>query len=238
MTTNNSNSKFAKFFNVAEKAEKAGIEGSSFLVLDSGIHEIEIMNVWCMPTEENKALNMKISFKYKDVTMVKDLYLTTKHGEITYTKVDGKRVILNDIKLANQLAYFLGGFQGYNAALEQSTITTHTWNQYGEAQTSEVLMLPIAGTVSVALTKVRVNKQKLQNGIYINTAEIQEKNSWVFFCRTKDKATAIELSKNTDLGKSAKEFADKWQGQVDDRYVEVSLTEKVKEVPTENDLFE
>ena len=235
MTTNNS--KFAKFFNVAKKAEKAGLE-TQFQVLDSGIHQIEIHTVWCMAPEEGKALNMKISFTVAGVTMVKDLYLTTKEGETTYTKQDGKRVILNDIKLANQLAFFLGGFHGYNAALEQSTITTHTWNQYGENQTQEVLMLPISGTVSVALTKVRVNKQKLQNGIYINTAEIQEKNSWVFFCRPGDWATAIEVSKNTDLGKSARDFADKWNNQIDDRYIEVSLPEKVKEVPTESDLFD
>ena len=235
MTTNNS--KFAKFFNVAEKAEKAGLE-TQFQVLDSGIHQIEIHSVWCMAPEADKALNMKVSYTCEGVTMVKDLYLTTKHGETTYTKQDGKRVILNDIKLPNQLSFFLGGFHGYNAALEQSTITTHTWNQYGENQTQEVLMLPISGTVSVALTKVRVNKQKLQNGIYINTAEIQEKNSWVFFCRPGDWATAIEVSKNTDLGKSARDFADKWQGQVDDRYIEVSLPEKVKEVPTESDLFD
>ena len=235
MTTNNS--KFAKFFNVAEKAEKAGLE-TQFQVLDSGIHQIEIHTVWCMAPEEGKALNMKVSYTCEGVTMVKDLYLTTKHGETTYTKQDGKRVILNDIKLANQLSFFLGGFHGYNAALEQSTITTHTWNQYGENQTQEVLMLPISGTISIALTKVRANKQILQNDQYVNTSEVQEKNYWSFFCRPGDQATAIEISRSNNLGKSAKDFADKWQGQVDDRYVEVTLPEKVKEIPTESDLFD
>ena len=235
MITNNSNSKFAKFFSMGG-LEKAGLE-TSFLVLDSGIHQIEVNSVWCMAPEEGKALNMKISYTVKGVTMVKDLFLTTKEGDTTYTKQNGQRVILNDIKLANQLAYFLGGFQGFDAALAQSTVTTHTWSQYGESQTEEVLMLPISGTVNIALTKVRVNKQKLQNDQYINTPEVQEKNYWAFFCRPSDLATAIEISRNNNLGKSAKEFTAKWQGQIDDRYIEISLPEKVKEVPTESDLF-
>ena len=237
MTTNNSNSKFTKFFNVAEKTEKAGVS-IPFLVLDSGIHQIEVHNVWCMAPEEGKALNMKISFTCEDVTMVRDLYLTTKEGETTYTKQGGKKVVLNDIKLANQLAFFLGGFLGYKVALEQSNVVTHSWSQYGETQQDEVLMLPISGTVSIALTKVRANKQKLQNTEYINTPEVQEKNYWSFFCRPGDWATAIEISRDNNLGKSAREFTDKWNGQIDDRYVEVSLPEKVKEVPTESDLFD
>lgn len=236
MITNNSNSKFAKFFSMGG-LEKAGLE-TSFLVLESGIHQIEIKNVWCMAPEEGKALNMKISFTVEGVTMVKDLFLTTKEGETTYTKQDGKKVILNDIKLANQLAYFLGGFQGFDAALAQSSVTTHTWSQYGETQQDEVLMLPISGTVNIALTKVRANKQILQNNQYVNTSEVQEKNYWSFFCRPSDWATAIEISRDNNLGKSAREFTDKWNGQIDDRYVEVSLPEKVKEVPSESDLFD
>lgn len=237
MTANNSNSKFAKFFNVAEKTEKAGLE-TPFLVLDSGIHQIEVKNVWCMAPEADKALNMKISYIFAGVTMVRDLYLTTKEGETTYTKQGGKKVILNDIKLANQLAFFLGGFLGYKLALEQSSVVTHSWSQYGENQTQEVLMLPISGTISIALTKVRANKQKLQNDQYINTPEVQEKNYWSFLCRPSDWATAIEISRDDNLGKSAREFTDKWNGQIDDRYVEVSLPEKVKEVPSESDLFD
>ena len=236
MITNNSNSKFAKFFSMGG-LEKAGLE-TSFLVLDSGIYPLVIHAVWCMAPEEGKALNMKISFTVEGVTMVKDLFLTTKEGDTTFTKQNGQRVILNDIKLANQLAYFLGGFQGFDAALAQSTVTTHTWKQYGENQTQEVLMLPISGIVNIALTKVRTNKQKLQNDQYINTPEVQEKNYWAFFCRPSDLATAIEITRNNNLGKSAKDFTDKWQGQIDDRYVEVSLPEKVKEIPSESDLFD
>lgn len=236
MITNNSNSKFAKFFSVATKTEKAGLE-TSFVVLSSGIHQIEIHEVWCMAPEEGKALNMKISFTVEGVTMIKDLYLTTNEGETTFTKQNGQRVILNDIKLANQLAYYLGGFQGYKAALEQSTISTHTWKQYGESQKDEVLMLPISGIINIALTKVRANKQKLENSRYVNTPELQEKNYWAFFCRKGDMATAIEISRNNNLGKYAKEFMDKWQGQIDDRYVEVTLPEKAKEIPSESDLF-
>ena len=237
MITNNSNSKFAKFFSVAEKIEKAGLE-TSFLVLDSGIYPLVIHSVWCMAPEEGKALNMKISFTVEGVTMVKDLFLTTKEGDTMYTKQNGQKVILNDIKLANQLAYFLGGFQGYKPALEQSTITTHTWSQYGETQQDEVLMLPISGIVNIALLKVRANKQKLQNDQYINTPEVQEKNYWAFFCRPSDWATAIEITRDNNLGKSAKEFTDKWNGQIDNRYIEVSLPEKVEEVPSESDLFD
>jgi hypothetical protein len=231
------NSKFAKFFNINNMAEKAGLE-TNYVILDSGIHTVEIHNVWCMAPEEGKALSMKVSFTCEGVNMVKDLYLTTKEGETTFLKQNGQRVILNDIKLANQLSYFLGGFQGYKAALEQSTITTHSWSQYGENQTEEVLMLPLSGSISIALTKVRGNKQKLQNNQYINTPEVQEKNYWAFFCRPNDLATAIEISRDSNLGKSAKEFNEKWQGQIDDRYVEVTLPEKVKEVPTENILFD
>lgn len=231
------NSKFAKFFNVAEKTEKAGLE-TSYMVFDTGIHQIEIHNVWCMAPEEGKALNMKVSFTCEGVNMVKDLYLTTKEGETTFLKQDGQRVILNDIKLANQLAYFLGNFQGYNSALEQSNVVTHSWSQYGEIQEDEVLMLPIHGIVSIALLKVRANKQKLQNDHYVNTPEVQEKNYWSFFCRPSDWATAIEISRDSNLSKSAKEFIAKWQGQIDDRYIEITLPEKVKEVPTESDLFD
>lgn len=231
------NSKFAKFFNVAEKTEKAGLE-TSYMVFDTGIHQIEIHNVWCMAPEEGKALNMKVSFTCEGVNMVKDLYLTTKEGETTFLKQDGQRVILNDIKLANQLAYFLGNFQGYNSALEQSNVVTHSWSQYGEIQEDEVLMLPISGIVSIALLKVRANKQKLQNDHYVNTPEVQEKNYWSFFCRPSDWATAIEISRDSNLSKSAKEFTAKWQGQIDDRYIEITLPEKVKEVPTESDLFD
>ena len=236
MITNNSNSKFAKFFSMGG-LEKAGLE-TPFLVLDSGIHQIEIHNVWCMAPEEGKALNVKFSFTVEGVTMIKELYLTTKEGETTYTKQDGKKVILNDIKLANQLAFFLGGFQGFDAALAQSSVTTHTWSQYGESYTQEVLMLPISGTISIALTKVRANKQKLLEGQYVNIPEVQEKNYWSFFCRPSDWATAIEIHKNNNLGKSAREFTDKWDGQIDDRYVECSLPEKVKEIPSESDLFD
>ena len=231
------NSKFAKFFNINNMAEKAGLE-TNYVILDSGIHTVEIHNVWCMAPEEGKALNMKVSFTCEGVNMVKDLYLTTKEGETTFLKQNGQKVILNDIKLANQLAYFLGNFQGYNSALEQSTIVTHSWEQYGENQKEEVLMLPISGTISIALTKVRGNKQKLQNEHYVNTNEIQEKNYWAFFCRPNDLATAIEISRDSNLGKSAKEFNEKWKGQIDNRYVEVTLPEKVKEIPNESDLFD
>lgn len=231
------NSKFAKFFNINNMAEKAGLE-TNYVILDSGIHMVEIHNVWCMAPEEGKALNMKVSFTCEGVNMVKDLYLTTKEGETTFLKQNGQRVILNDIKLANQLTYFLGNFQGYNSALEQSNVVTHSWNQYGESLKEEVLMLPISGTISIAMTRVRANKQKLQNDHYVNTPEVQEKNYWAFFCRPSDWATAIEISRNNNLSKSAKEFIAKWQGQIDDRYVEVTLPEKVNEVTTESDLFD
>lgn len=196
-------------------------------VLDSNIYLATIDQAYFTQAQSGaKGVVMKFSLD-KDgvkVPFTTTFWVTNRNGQ-NYYEYDGKTAYLMGYNQANSIARHLGGADLGSLPVESRTLPVYNFEQRKEVPTAVQAFPSLFGKqLSLGLLKTRENKKQKVGNEYISTADEVFRNNVdkIFFIKDNRLYTSNELEAN----EANPDFAQKWkaknEGQIQDRYEQVS----------------
>lgn len=202
--------------------------GSS--VYDSGLYKARIEQAYGTVSKNGaKGVVLKMSLLKSDGSILpftNTFYVTNREGSVTFTSRDGKTHYLPAFNQINSLCNVLLGKDLMQVATEQRTLPVYNVEQKAEVPTAVEAVPELFGKEFViGLIKTRENKTELVDGSYVPTAEEIFRNNVdkFFFLKDGKVFTSNEIKANAEPAFAA-EWANKWEGKVQDKYKAVSGT--------------
>lgn len=195
--------------------------GKGPLVVDSGIRTMKIDMAY-FDRSKGGAIALKLVLKDTNGPFIQRDTLWVVSGDAkgnrnTYTDGEGQEHYLPGYNLANSLCRIANQKPLNQQTVEEKTIKLWDYNQGQEMPTKVQCVTSLLGAeVQVGIVKKRENKRALQAGVWVDTAEVKEKNEVDRFFDAQGR-TAHEAADDAEA-EFIKEWKNRYEGQVVDHY--------------------
>lgn len=195
--------------------------GGGRTLLDTGIYEDKRVKLAFAGQFDSKAQYITIIFDIDGVELEITETITNKQGENFYTK-DGKKNQLPGFATINDICLTVTGEELSDQDTEERQIEVWSYEDKKKVrQARQVLVDLIGKPVSLAVRKVKKNKQKKNDkGDYVDIADEITVNDVVKTFHVESRRTVAEIKAGKDEAKFIDEWAEKWAGkEIDQRKI-------------------
>lgn len=210
--------------NVVKETDSLG----GFQVLESGLYKALIQQAYGTESR-NGAKGLVVKFEIQKangdkVPFTTTFWVTNKEGSVTYQDKEGKQHYLMGFNQANAICLGATGKQLMELPNETRVLKIFNYQERKEVDT-QVQVLPdlLGKTIALGLLKTRENKTVQVGNEYVPTQEEVFRNNVdkIFILKDEAAYTQNELEANA-APEFAVKWSEKWTGQVQDRYKQVS----------------
>lgn len=197
--------------------------GGGRQILESDIYDGAIKQAYT-DIYQSGARFIAFSFDLNGVEYRENLLITTKDG-VNYYERDGKKRPLTGFTAADHICQAATGNPLSSMVTEPKVI--QAWDSDARAmtnQTKEVLVDLIGAPITLAIQKIRRNKQEKTDTGYVDTPEAEELNEIHTVFNTQYKITVREAQNGVEEPTFYHAWLDARKGKTYDRFKEVSGT--------------